>query len=311
MKLAEAATREYRNWTTDSRRWAGYVPRPSDIVIATYPKCGTTWMQRIVGALVFQSVEPRPFSADISPWIDGRTRRSLDEVIANIDAQSHRRFLKSHLPFDGMPIYDGVKYIHVARDGRDAVMSWHDHDKAWLPAMIARLTANGLDDEAIGRAYPEPCVHPADTFHRWLTQGSTSDQSDGLPNLSWFSFEASWWSARHRPNVLMVHFKNLKSDLAGEIVRLAEFLEVPLADDLLEPLVQVAEFNGMKREGEVLLPHQIDIFKEGHRSFLNKGTDGRWVGLFRDEDLTLYDRKLAQSFSPSGAAWLEHGGPLQ
>ena len=73
-----------------------------------------------------------------------RTMKSLDDAIATIEGQTHRRFLKAHLPFDGLPIFDEVKYVHVARDGRDALMSWHDHDSAWLPEMIQRLDANGL-----------------------------------------------------------------------------------------------------------------------------------------------------------------------
>jgi aryl sulfotransferase len=310
MTLTQAATREYRNWFTDSRKWAGYVPRSSDIVIATYPKCGTTWMQRIVGALVFQSVEPQPYSSGISPWIDGRVaRKSIDDVYAAIDAQTHRRFLKSHLPFDGLPIHDEVKYIHVARDGRDVVMSWHNHDSAWLPAMIERLTANGLADETIGRPYPDRFADPADSFHQWLTVGCAAGQGDGLPNLSWFDFEASWWSARHRPNVLMVHYKDLNADLRGQIVRIAGFLGQPLADDLLDALEQAAGFEGMKRDGAALLPHQVDVFTGGHRSFLNKGTDGRWVGVFRDDDLALYERKL-ERLPPACAAWLQGGGPI-
>ena len=45
--LLQPARREYRTWIIDSRRWQRFRPRPTDIVIATHPKCGTTWMQRI------------------------------------------------------------------------------------------------------------------------------------------------------------------------------------------------------------------------------------------------------------------------
>jgi hypothetical protein len=74
--LLEAPQREYRLWILDSRRWRRYSPRSDDIVIATYPKCGTTWMQRIVGMLVFQTAEPMPIM-QISPWIASTRLRSL------------------------------------------------------------------------------------------------------------------------------------------------------------------------------------------------------------------------------------------
>ena len=114
--LIQAPQREYRTWIFDSRRWQHYRPRPDDIVIATYPKCGTTWMQRIVSLLVFQSPEPKPIT-EISAWIDRRWPQPIEAVIAQIEAQEHRRFLKSHLPLDGLPFYDDIKYVHVARDG--------------------------------------------------------------------------------------------------------------------------------------------------------------------------------------------------
>jgi hypothetical protein len=50
--LVRPALREYRTWTLDSRYWNGYAPRPDEIIIATAPKCGTTWMQQIVSSLV-------------------------------------------------------------------------------------------------------------------------------------------------------------------------------------------------------------------------------------------------------------------
>lgn len=307
MRLVRPATREYRTWTTDSRRWSSYVPRASDIVISTYPKCGTTWMQRIVGALVFQTPEPMPFSGEISLWIDSRTIRSLDDAIATIEAQTHRRFLKAHLPFDGLPIYDEVKYIHVARDGRDALMSWHNHDNSWLPELIERLNANGLADPTIGRPYPPLIDEPAEQFHRWLTVGATEDEEDGCPNLSFFNCEATWWEARARPNVLMVHYIDLKADLEGQIARIAAFLDTPMPDGLLDEVVKAADFGAMKRDGAALLSHQAKVFREGHRSFLHKGTVGRWRGVFCNDDLALYDAKIEASVTPECAAWLQHG----
>ena len=124
-KLVRGPLREVRSRLFDSARWEEFRLRPDDIIIATYPKCGTTWMQRIVGMMVFQSAAPFP-PHDISPWPDMRLR-SLEETFALAEGQTHRRFLKSHLPYDALPIYEGVKVIHVARDGRDAAMSFHNH----------------------------------------------------------------------------------------------------------------------------------------------------------------------------------------
>ncbi len=217
MRLERVAEREYRTWQEDSRRWRAYRPREGDIVIATYPKCGTTWTQRIVGGLVFGDLEPRPYSRDISIWLDRRFRRPLEEDIAALEAQTHLRFLKAHLPFDGLPIYDGVKYIHVARDGRDAALSWHNHASGYTDAMLELLDAAGREDATIGRPLPPAMRDPADEFHRWLTEGAHTDWPDGTPNTSYFGFQASWWAARERGNVLMLHHADMVADLRGEI----------------------------------------------------------------------------------------------
>ena len=82
-------------------------------------------MQRIVGMLVFQSADPQPVM-DVSIWPDARFR-PIEDVYAALEAQTHRRFLKAHQPFDALPIHDAVRYIHVARDGRDAALSYHHH----------------------------------------------------------------------------------------------------------------------------------------------------------------------------------------
>ena len=124
--------------------------------------------------------------------------------MARLEDQEHRRFVKSHLPFDGLPIYDEVKYIHVARDGRDACMSFHNHALSFTPEMVSALDQAGLEDVMVGRPSPRALADPAQHFHRWITESAVPGDEDGLPSLSFFHFERSWWEERHRSNVLFV-----------------------------------------------------------------------------------------------------------
>ena len=85
--LSREPIRVFRDFTCDSRRWAGYKPREGDVIIATAPKVGTTWMQQIVKLLVFQSAEPQPLG-ELSPWIDRRFRQPIEEGLPRIEAQT-------------------------------------------------------------------------------------------------------------------------------------------------------------------------------------------------------------------------------
>ena len=304
--LVRPATRVYRTWVLDSQRWDHYRPRPGDIVIATYPKCGTTWMQRIVDLLVFQTPEPRPVM-EISPWVDRRFPEPVEAVMARIEAQDHRRFLKSHLPADGLPIFDEVKYVHVARDGRDACMSYHNHGTGFTPEMLEGLDQAGLKDEAIGRPYPRFPADPAEHFHRWLTVSAVSGDMDGSPLMSFFGFERSWWAERGRPNVLLVHYNDLKTDLAGEMRRVADFLGISVPSDVWPALVDAAGFAAMRRDGDVLMGTVASIFQGGAARFFHRGTSARWRGIFREEDLALYEAKMGAEFPPDCARWVAGG----
>src|ERR1700750_2737973 len=140
--LLRAPERTVRTPAVDSRRWNQFEPREDDIVIATFAKCGTTWTQRIVDLLVFQTPEVRPFGV-ISPWLDSTLFDSVDDNLARLKTQTHRRYIKSHLPFDALPVWDTVKYIHVGRDGRDARLSWQNHEQGFTPEFRANIGVLG------------------------------------------------------------------------------------------------------------------------------------------------------------------------
>src|SRR4051812_10838120 len=112
-------TRTYRNHHLDSTRWDHVRLRPDDIVISTSIKAGTTWMQRIISLLLFgRGSLPGPLQA-LSPWVDAAWYGPIGPLAATLEAQQHRRFMKSHLPLDGLPFDPAVRYVMVGRDTRD------------------------------------------------------------------------------------------------------------------------------------------------------------------------------------------------
>ncbi|MBP6014145.1 MAG: sulfotransferase domain-containing protein [Alphaproteobacteria bacterium] len=304
--LIRPARREYRTWTLDSRRWADYKPRPDDIVIATAPKCGTTWTQQIVSSLVFQDAKPRPIPK-VSPWIEARFRGFAEDMFANLESQTHRRFIKTHLPIDGLPLHDDVRYIHVARDGRDALMSMHNHFTGFAPGQLENFDQIGLADPVIAQPYPRLPADAAAYFRLWITTPVVPGQTEGIPGPSFFDLEVGYWAERHRANVLLVHYNDLKADLDGEMRRISSFLDIPIDESVWPSLVGAANFEAMQAAGEDLMPQAKTLFSEGTRRFFNKGTNGRWRNVFTESDLALYDAKAREKFSPGLAAWLEGG----
>jgi hypothetical protein len=120
-------THEYRNHHLDSTRWDRFTARDDDIFVTTAYKAGTTWVQRIVAALVFGGAPLPGRLGEISPWIDARYMGPVEPVLAAVEAQRHRRFIKSHLAADGLRFFPQAKYVVVGRDTRDVFMSLHNH----------------------------------------------------------------------------------------------------------------------------------------------------------------------------------------
>lgn len=287
----------------DSALWAGYQPRPDDVIVATYPKCGTTWTQRIVGMLVFQSDAPFPVQ-DSSPWPDMRVLPP-GAALGLAESQTHRRFLKTHLPYDSLPIYEGVKVIHVARDGRDAAMSFHNHKVNYTPEMMERMSQLSKADPKFGDPYWETDPDPAKHFHEWITTGNEDHLGD--PACGFWHMENSYWNNRNNSNLLLVHYADLKKDLDGEMRRISEFLDIPIDAAVWPSLVEAARFESMKSKADELMPNAKQIWQGGGNTFLNKGVNGRWRGVLDPRDLALYDARVKKEFSPELAKWIENG----
>jgi len=272
-------------------------------VIATPYKSGTTWMQLIVWRLLFQDGQERPAFSGLSPWLDFAPA-PLGEVLARLEAQSHRRFIKTHLPLDGLPYFPQLKYVVVSRDPRDVFMSMWNHYRSFTADSFAWF--NGRADR-VGPPLP-PCPEDVRAFWRdWITRGWFDWESEGYPFWSCLRHVQTWWDFRALPNLLFVHFNHLLADLEGQIRRVADFLAIAVAEDKLREIASAVHFSNVKRNAEQLLPGAHRIWQGGAKTFFNKGTNGRWRDVLTKEDLALYEAAASHELSDGCRSWLERG----
>jgi aryl sulfotransferase len=281
--------REVRSFVADSRRWAEFVHRPGDIFVCTPPKNGTTWMQTIVTTLLFPDGAPGPVF-DVSPWLDARFE-PVDVVLARLDAQTHRRHMKTHTPADAIPHWDDASYIVVGRDGRDACMSFLNHMRNMQPELMGRLAASAMEDGIVPDGPPPP-VDDEHAFFAWYVQS-------GLQ----FDHLASWWRYHDRPNVLFVHYDDMKADLDGEMRRVSAFLDLPIDETRWADQVASCTFEGMKARADEIADFESH-FVGGADTFLYKGTNGRWRDVLTGDELAAYDAAVASWLTPECAAWM-------
>lgn len=297
----------YQTPALDSTRWRLYQPREGDIVIATPVKSGTTLTQEIVRQLIFldqaAAQEREAPLWEISPWLDARWA-PLEAVMAGLEAQQHRRFIKSHLALDGLPYFPQVKYIVVGRDARDIAMSlWNHYANFTETAYAISNETPGL----VGEPFP-PCPPDIHVFWQtWITRGLHTWESEGYPFWGNMHHTQSWWNYRHLDNILFVHFQDLLTDRVGEIRRIAAYLDIAVPDDALPAMLSALDLATMReREGQRSPVFQA-LWKEGAQTFFNKGTNGRWRDVLSADELRLYEQKAAAVLTPDCRAWLEQG----
>ena len=291
-------TREMHNHHFDSTIWNDLEFRDDDIVISTYAKSGTTWMQQIVAQLLF-GPDPDLSVAEMSPWLDLRVPPK-EVKLPQVEAQAHRRFLKTHLPLDALVFSPEAKYVYIGRDGRDVVWSMYNHH-----AHANQLWYDALNDTP-GRVGPPIEPPPADIRDYWR---DWMDR-DGHPFWPFWDNIRTWWSARHLDNVLLVHFADLKRDMEGEMRRIARFLDVPVDEAGWSRVVEYCSFDWMKQHATKSVPLGGAFWDAGAQVFINKGTNGRWADTLTAAEVAEYEQRALRELGPACAAWLANGGHL-
>mmetsp|Transcript_11632 Transcript_11632/g.16986 ORF Transcript_11632/g.16986 Transcript_11632/m.16986 type:complete len:326 (-) Transcript_11632:56-1033(-) len=185
----------------------GYQPRPNDVFIATYPKCGTTLTQHMVYIMLNngQPIEAHEKLDRLFPHIEevGADYVNDEENAAKI-TRSNRRLLKTHLPYEMTPVNttNGSKYIFIARNPKDCVVSFFHHTRGF------------------GQHYDFE-EGDFDVYFDLFCRGKV-DFGD------YFNTLKSWMDRRNDPHVLFVKYEDIRENKASVVKEIAKFIDADL-----------------------------------------------------------------------------------
>ncbi|XP_068006858.1 sulfotransferase 2B1-like [Melanerpes formicivorus] len=241
--------------------------RPTDVVIATYPKSGTTWMQEIL-TLLFSHGDVVPAKTipnwERAPWLEQIYFRSA------LRDSATPRLLTTHLPARVLAPslqHSKAKVIYVARNPKDVAVSfYHFHHLA--------------------KFLPDPGSF--DTFLTWFLEGT-------VHYGSWFDHVKGWLGQRHLLDIFYITYEEMHQDLRGTAQRLSTFLGCPLSPETLAALEHHCSFATMKDNAMVnytLIPPEIMDHSQGR--FMRKGVVGDWRDHFSPQQNALFNQRYQE-----------------
>lgn len=291
--MADAPAKTFVTVMEDSRRWRNIQRRSGDIVISTPPKCGTTWTQQIVAALLWPQGDEPATRGQMSPWVDARGE-PIEALVERLEGQSHRRFMKTHSPGDCIPFDEKCRYITVYRDPRDALVSWGNHRATMKPEIVDVFNAAAAAESSV-----TPLARTFDGDYDVLLD-------EWVQYCSPVLHLESWWERRHHDNVLFVHYADLLAEPQAEMQRIGDFLDLSVDEDTWPAVIERCSIDVMRQVADDLggLEH---VFDGGAAAFFNQGVNGRWTSILDTSQIDRILRHVTDHLVEEAAEWLMNG----
>lgn len=191
-----------------------YKPDSSDVFIVTPPKCGTTWMQQIVHGLRTRGSMDFEEISCVVPWINMAYDMGIDIHAPQV---AHPRAFKTHTTLDEVP--NGAKYIVVLRDPKDALLSHYHFFEDFF-------------------------------FEKGTIDIATFAREHYIPGHDIFKHITALWDRRKDENILPMCYEDMKTNLPLTIERVAEFIGIPLDDELREIVLRQSDIKFMQKHKE-------------------------------------------------------------
>ncbi|XP_018414625.1 PREDICTED: sulfotransferase 1C1-like isoform X1 [Nanorana parkeri] len=252
--------------------------REDDILIATYPKAGTTWTQEIVDLILIQGDVEKSMRAPCFlkvPFLD-LNAKPLPSGVEAANAMPSPRLLKTHMPIKLLPpsfLEKNPKVIYVARNAKDCMVSYYYFQK-------------------MNKGLPDPGT--------WNEYFSTK-KTEKVPWGSWFDHVIGWWNAKDKHRILYVFFEDMVEEPKREIKKILQFLEKDVSEEVFEKILHHTSFEIMKDNPmtnySVLPPEVMD---QSVSKFMRKGKVGDWKNHFSVSQNILFNEEYKKKMEESG-----------
>jgi aryl sulfotransferase len=228
----------------------------------------------------------------ISPWIDADLGIPESEVSAALDAQIGRRVVKTHTPVDGFPVWDGVTVVSVYRHPLDVFLSLRKH--------YANMTISKVGDPMLAPLHVSVSSYLLGRLDREDYSSKTLE--------SVASHYVSMLETVRTPKPVALHYSDMIADNRHAVARLAEIAEVDADDALIDAIVNASSFASMKAKAADFVPAGGTGLFRSDGNFFDSGQSQKWLGKINEQELELYEKRLAQLIPDAVARdWFQHG----
>lgn len=244
-----------------------YTAEDTDLIVATIPKSGTTWLKALSFAIVNrqhfahnQNNHPLLTSNphELVPFLEYKL--FANNEIPDMSRLPRPRLMGTHMPIDALP--DSVrdskcKIVYIVRNPLDTFVSiWH---------FISKLRPQSLGPFTIEEAFDMYCRGAVGFGPYW-------DHMLGY-----------WHESLRSPHkVLFLKYEEMKENTSFHLKKLAEFLGFPFSseeeeDGVVEGIAKLCSFEHMK---------ELEVNKKGkgaiivdfeNNNLFRKGVVGDWV----------------------------------
>jgi hypothetical protein len=224
----------------------------------------------MVHLLVHNGEQGEQRLTDAVPWLETLPHRSSD-MAEFLKTMPQRRLFTSHLPYQLMPLAKNTtaKFVYVSRNPKDVATSFYFHDQS-------KGGYEGTWEEH---------------FQLFLDGGLTFG--------SYFDHVLPWWEAsQHDKNILFLKYEDMKNDHAGNVARIASFLDLQADSQLIDKVVALSSFKSMS-SGESTNFTWVPQ-REGVPTHFRKGDIGDWRNQFSEEQSQQLDALYMEKMKGTG-----------